>query len=173
MCRATHRRFMILVAFALFGANSIGYAMDGESERETLRGVKALSVTVYDLDHEFHEYGLTRGEIQKDLEAKLRTAGIKILSIEEILKVPGAPRLGLMIGALRAFTAEDTEFYFISTVIKLRQNVYLERTPKSRMSGITTWSNTRFGINFAHNIRSEVDGAIDKFIAAYLSVNPK
>jgi hypothetical protein len=164
---------MITMVFALVIPTAFGHASDGKSERETLRGVKALSVIVYDLDYEFEEYGLTQDRIQKDLEAKLRTAGIRVLSKEESMKVPGAPCFGLMIGALRAFTAKDTEFYFISTVIKLRQNVYLERMPKNKVSGITTWSNTRFGINFAHNIRSEVDAAIDRFITAYLSVNPK
>ena len=173
MYHVLRRPFMIIAAFALLIPTSTGHATDGESERETLRGVKALSVIVYDLDYEFEEYGLTQDKIQKDLEAKLRKAGIEVLSKEERMKVSGTPRLDLMIGALRAFTAKDTEFYFISTVIKLRQDVYLERMPKSRVSGIATWSNTRFGINFANNIRSEVDGAIDKFITAYLSVNPK
>lgn len=173
MYHAIGRCFMITMVFVLLSPTAFGHATDGQSERETLRGVKALSVIVYDLDYEFEEYGLTQEKIQKDLEAKLRTAGIKVLSKEESMKVREAPLLGLMIGALRAFTAKDTEFYYISTVIKLRQNVYLERMPKNKVPGIATWSNTRFGINFAHNIRSEVDDAIDKFITAYLSVNPK
>jgi hypothetical protein len=173
MYQAIGWRFMITMVFVVLSPTAFGQASDGNSERQTLRGVKALSVTVYDLDYESEEYGLTQNKVQKDLEAKLRTAGIKVLSKEESMKVSGTPRLGLMIGALRAFTAKDTEFFFISTVIKLRQNVYLERMPKNKVSGITTWSNTRFGINFVHNIRSEVDAAIDTFIAAYLSVNPK
>jgi hypothetical protein len=164
---------IITVVTILLSSAGFGYATEGKSEEETLRGVKSLCVIVHGLDYEFEEYGLTQDKIQKDFEAKLRTAGIEVLSKEESLKEPGAPFLSLMVGTLRAFTTKDTEFYFISIVTKFRQNVYLERVPKKKVSGITTWSNTRFGINFVHNIRSEVDGAIDKFISAYLSVNPK
>ena len=100
-------------------------------------------------------------------------AGIEVLTKEESLKIPGAPFLTLTVGTLRAFTTKDTEFYFISIVIKFRQNVYLEREPKNKIHGIATWSNTRFGINFGQNIRSEVSNAIDQFIRAHTAANPK
>ena len=173
MYHAPRSLLIITVMTVLLSSSGFGYATDGTSEEKTLRDVKALYVIVHGLDYEFEEYGLTQNKIQKDFEAKLRTAGIEVLTRDESLKEPGAPFLSLMVGTLRAFTTKDTEFYFISIVIKFRQNVYLERVPKKKVPGITTWSNTRFGINFVHNIRSEVDGAIDKFIRAYLSVNPK
>ena len=173
MKNSIHLAFLLVIVLALLSVASLVCAFDNKYEKETLRGIQALHVIVHDLDPEIEEFGLTKEKVKQDLEAKLRTAGIKLISKEESLKAPGAPFLSLMVGTLRAFTTKDTEFYFVSIVIKLRQSVYLERKSKTKIPGIATWSHTRFGINFAHNIRSEVNSAIDKFIDAYLSVNPK
>jgi hypothetical protein len=132
-----------------------------------------LHTEVHGLEPGLEEYGLTVEMLKKDLMTKLGMAGIEVVSKKEVQNTPGAPYLTLMVGALRAFTTKDTEFYFISVVINLRQNVYLARKPKIMVPGITTWSNTRFGINFAHNVRSEVNKAIDKFVDAYVNANSK
>ncbi|UCF82020.1 MAG: hypothetical protein JSV50_12480 [Desulfobacteraceae bacterium] len=164
---------LITVVFTLLNLPPFVFASDGINEQETLRGINTLHVMVQGLESGLEQYGLTRGKLEKDLVTKLGMAGIKVVSKKEGQMVPGAPSLTLMVGALRAFTTKDTEFYFISIIIKLRQNVYLERRPKNRVLGITTWSNTRFGINFAQNIRTEVNDAIDRFINAYVAANSK
>ena len=167
------RVLLMAAAFTLLSLSPFAFASDDQYEQETLRGIKTLHAKVHGLELGLEQYGLTCDKLEKDLVTKLGMAGIKVVSKKEGQNVTGAPYLTLMIGALRAFTTKDTEFYFISTVIKLRQNVYLERKPKIRVCGITTWSNTRFGINFAHNIRSEVNNAIDQFINAYVTANSK
>jgi hypothetical protein len=164
---------LITVVFTLLSLPPFVFASDGINEQETLRGINTLHVMVQGLESGLEQYGLTRGKLEKDLVTKLGMAGIKVVSKKEGQMVPGGPSLTLMVGALRAFTTKDTEFYFISIIIKLRQNVYLERRPKNRVLGITTWSNTRFGINFAQNIRTEVNDAIDQFINAYVAANSK
>ena len=164
---------LLAVVFILLSLPPFAFASDGRYEQETLRGIKTLHAKVHGLEPGFEQYGLTSEKMEKDLVTKLGMAGIKVVSKKEGQNVPGAPYLTLMVGALRAFTTKDTEFYFISVVINLRQNVYLERKPKTRIRGITTWSNTRFGINFAHNIRSEINKAIDQFIKAYVAANSK
>ena len=164
---------LMAVVLSLLSLPPFAFASDGKYEQETLRGIKTLHVMVQGLEPGLEQYELTPEKLEKDLVTKLGMAGIKVVSKKESQMVPGAPFLTLMVGALRAFTTKDTEFYFISMVIKLRQNVYLERKPKTRAHGITTWSNTRFGINFAQNIRSEVNDAIDQFINAYVAANSK
>ncbi len=164
---------LIAVVLTLLSLPVFVFAFDGKNEQETLRGINALHVIVHDVDPEVEQYGLTREKIQKDFETKLGMAGIKVLSKKEGLKVPGVPFITLTVGTMRAFTTKGSEFYFISILVKLRQNVYLERKPRNRTHGIATWSNTRFGVNFGQNIRSEVNKAIDQFINAHAAANSK
>jgi len=168
-----HQALLIAVVLTLMSLSAFVFASDGKNEQETLRGINALHVIVHDIDIEIEQYGLTREKIQKDFETRLGMAGIKVLSKKEDQKVPGAPFITLTVGTMRAFTTKGSEFHFISILIKLRQNVYLERKPKNRIHGIATWSNTRFGVNFGQNIRSEVNKAIDQFINAHAAANSK
>lgn len=162
---------LVAVILTLMSLPAFVFAFDEKNEQETLRGINSLHVIVHDVDPEVEQYGLTRENIQKDFEARLGMAGIKVLTEKEDLKVPGTPFITLTIGTMRAFTTKGSEFYFFSILIKLRQNVYLERKPRNRVPGIATWSNTRFGVNFGKNIRSEVNNAIEQFINAHAAAN--
>ena len=173
MIKREHHVLLMAVVFTFLSLPGLVFAFGAKYEQETLRGITALHVVVNGLENEIEQYGLTREKIQNDLKTKLGMAGIKVLSKDERVELQGTPFLTLMVGILRAFTTEDTEFYFISIVIKLRQNVYLEREPGTLVRGITTWSNTRFGINFAQNIRSEINDAVDQFFKAYTAANSK
>jgi len=164
---------LVAVVLTLMSLPAFVFASDGKNEQETLRGINTLNVIVHDIDTEIEQYGLTREKIQKDFETRLGMAGIKVLSKKEDQKVPGAPFITLTVGTMRAFTTKGSEFHFISILIKLRQNVYLEKKPRNRIHGIATWSNTRFGVNFGQNIRSEINKAIDQFINAHASANSK
>ena len=164
---------LIAVVLTLMSMPAFVFAFTGKNEQETLRGINALHVIVHDVDPETEQYGLTREKIQKDFETRLEMTGIKVLSEKEDLKVPGVPFITMTVGTMRAFTTKGSEFYFISILIKLRQNVYLERKPRNKITGIATWSNTRFGVNFGKNIRSEVNKAIDQFINAHAAANSK
>jgi hypothetical protein len=165
--------FLLTWILILVNLPSFVFAADGNTEQDTLRGINALQVIVHDLDPEIEQYGLTREKIQRDFETRIGMAGIKVLSKKEGQKIPGAPFITLTVGTMRAFTTKGSEFYFISIIIKLRQNVYLERKPENKINGIATWSNTRFGVNFGQNIRSEISNAIDQFINAYTAANSK
>jgi hypothetical protein len=164
---------LIAVVLTLMSLPAFVFPSDGKNEQETLHGINELHVIVHDVDPEVEQYGLTREKIQNDFETRLEMAGIKVLSEKESLKVPGVPFVTLTIGTMRAFTTEGSEFYLISILIKLRQNVYLERKPGNRIHGIATWSNTRFGVNFGQNIRSELNKAIDQLINAHAAANSK
>ena len=167
------KRQALLIGWVLTLINlpAFSFAADGKNEQDTLRGINALHVIVHDLDPEIEQYGLTREKIQQDFETRIEMAGIKVLSEKESQKMLGTPFITLTVGTMRAFTTKGSEFYFISILIKLRQNVYLERKPKNKIHGIATWSNTRFGVNFGQNIRSEVNKAIDQFINAHTAAN--
>ena len=53
---------------------------DDERQRQTLAGLKGLSIVVEDLSPEAEKDGLSGATLQADLEAKVRGAGISVLT---------------------------------------------------------------------------------------------
>jgi len=53
-------------------------ATDGPTDRETLRGVKAMSVVIEDLQPAVERDGLTVVQLQTDVELRLRQSGILV-----------------------------------------------------------------------------------------------
>ena len=137
-----------------------------------LRGLKGVNVMVADLRPEIERSGLSKTQIQTDVELKLRMAGIKVLSEEEYLSVPGFPHLYVRIAG---FKAEAIRHYVFSVSVELMQEVYLVRTaPDFTEYGAVTWSHSIVGISpKLGTIRAGVKDMVDRFIKAYLSVNPK
>src|SRR2546425_12694340 len=79
----------------LSGAESWGAMMgDSGQARATLRGLSGVGVIIENLpDPEVERAGLTRQQLQTDVELQLRQAGITVLTWEETPKTPGAPSL--------------------------------------------------------------------------------
>ena len=112
--------------------------------------------------------------IRTDVELKLRRAGIRVLTEEKRLKTPGAPRLNI---AVIAELSTDGLSYTHFVVVKLDQDVRLERDLSERAFGATTWSSD-FQVGFwpradLRTLRDDIKDKVDQFISAYLSVNPK
>jgi len=60
--------------------------------------------------------------------------------------------------------------------VELKQNVRLDRDPSMWLPGVTTWSVDAVGTVGREKLRNLRDGIkdyVDRFINAYLSVNPK
>lgn len=117
------------------------------------------------------EDGLRKMQIQTDVELRLRTAGIRVLSVEDWLKVKGEPYL-----YIRFFGVSTKEgLYSYSLAVELRQKVILERNP-SIAAIAPTWSVGSIGYRDRlelRQIRAFVADQVDQFANAYLSVNPR
>jgi hypothetical protein len=125
-----------------------------------------MSVEVEDLSDGAKALGLSAETIQTDVELKLRLAGIRVVTAEEDLKVPGMPTLYVNPQVLSNSKA-------MSISIALDQNVVLDRNGQ-RQVGIKTWEVGAVGVNpSAEGIRSEIKDLVDQFLNAWLSVNPK
>jgi hypothetical protein len=157
--------------FFLLPFSSYALASDAKYNKASLRGVEGVYVKVEGLTPEMEKDGLGETLIRRDVESKLRTAGIRTLSKETWSDMTGSPHLYVNINCLKL---GETNEYIYSIRIAFRQNAYPEREP-ILILGATTWSvGGVIGITQRiDKIRASLKGRVDKFIEAYLSVNPK
>lgn len=143
---------------------------DSKSSRQTLKDLAGVFVLVDKLQPDAELDGLSSSQIQADVESRLKATGIKVLTMEEMLKAPGMPTL-----FVDANTLKRQDSYTYSVEVVLQQNVRLDRDP-TELFIAPTWKIGAVGSVGATNIKQIGNGIrdeVDRFIAAYLSVNPK
>jgi hypothetical protein len=144
---------------------SMVLASDSPSARATLKGIDTVWVLVEALTPGAKTLGLTQEMIQTDVELKLRLAGIRVVTQEEALKLPGSPCLYVDVNVVESAGAA-------SIGVELVQGVRLERNGDAILA--PTWSMGTLGRNpSAQDIRDRVKDYVDTFLNALLSVNPK
>ena len=137
-----------------------------------LTGLKGVFVLVKELDPDASKIGLTKETIQRDVELKLRMAGIQTLTQQERYSEPGKPFLYIN---LNVTNISDSFVYNI--FVELMQKVRLVRMPGLVHTGIT-WSKGSTG-QVGRNkmpeqvIRNRIKHLVDAFLNDYQSVNPK
>jgi len=164
------RPLVTLVVLLLICGNT--YALiDSEVTRRTLKGLKAVHLIIDKLPEQVVEGGLTSDAIRADVESKLRLAGIAVLSQEESFKEKGKKSSFLHILVTIGKQAKDR--YVCLIRVELAQEVFLVRSPDV-IAMAQTWSTGKLFLGMTiKDIREEILNYVDKFIDAYLSVNPK
>lgn len=146
--------------------------VDDETSRPSLKGLDGLLVIVEDLGAEVERDGLTRDQLQADVELRLRKAGIRVVKRDDAAATPGAPYLYVNLNALKH---PDVALYVYALGLELTQRVTLVRDPKITAFAVT-WSVRRVGTIGAQrlgDLRSTVTDYVDRFINAYLEQNPR
>ena len=165
-----YKHFILMVglamAFSLARSNSSVFAAD--TERESLRGLNGVYIFIDDLSPNLERAGLSKNQIQTDVELKLRLAGIKVLTREEWKKEKGVPYISVVIDAS---PQRQKEPFPVFIMVRLQQGVRLYRN--SLLMHTATWEVLSNGVLSKENIRAGVKDLVDKFINDYLSVNPK
>ena len=167
-------RYLVILFFFLCSSDAMPiFAEDSKVSRETLKGLQGLWVLVEELQPNIQKYakksGLNASQLQKDIEQRLRTTNIRVVSEKDWLTLPGRPALYVNINT------HETEKYWYAYNIKLelRQIVFLEANPKVRaLTG--TWSVNMTGmanIGNLHIIKNDAMVLVERFVAAYRSVN--
>jgi hypothetical protein len=158
-----------VVALLLLVA-SPAFSQDDEPARRTLRGLKGVYVLVEDLESDAEKAGLSTNQIYTDVVLRLRKAGIKVLTWQEVSNEPGNPNL-----YIRASTMDTANgLYAYNIDVHLSQLVMLTRKSAIKFHA-TTWIVSRLGtVGFAvmPTIRDSICDLVDKFINAYLAMNP-
>jgi hypothetical protein len=160
-------RCVIVGLGVLLLSSVVAKGRDFESARPTLRGLEGVQVVIEDLDPDVERAGLTRHQLQTDVELRLRKAGIRVFTR------PGSPFLSVHV-LTRKLT--PLEVYAYSIDIEFHQLIYLVRDPHvinvaptwSVKSGIGT-----VGATVLRQLRERVADHVDEFINAYLAVNPE
>ena len=169
------RRWLVVLTVAMLSSSfgPSGLAIDGKSNQAMLRGLKGVGVLVEKLPSEVEQGGLNRDQLQMEVESKLRTAGIKVLTKEEAFNAPGEPFLYINININIAKTESDIYPYSIDLLFV--QKVSLLRDPKLTSYAVT-WSTGgvgSIGKSILSQLRENVEAMVDVFMRAYLAENPK
>ncbi len=155
---------------------------EDEESCKTLKGLKEVYVSVNfgteDVG-ELKKIGLSEEVIRTDVEVKLRFAGINVASKKDFYSITGIPLFTVDIGAyttsLKLFTQEKGIAYSIH--VELFQDTYLANNPTIKtVAGTWSIGSVGFGYtnkNIVAQIRDSIKDHVDRFINAYLSVNPK
>jgi len=145
------------------------FASNTNISRLSLRGLKGVYVKVEKIAPEIERDGLKGNRIRKDVELKLRKAGIKTLSRDKWLIVTGSPYLYVNVNVVKLRASKE---YIYSVNIALRQNAYPVRNP-IEVIGATTWSiGGIVGITYnLDKIKVSVISQVDRFIKTYLAIN--
>ena len=134
-------------------------------ERESLRDLDGVKVVV-------EAHGVTPERLQKDIESKLKAAGIKILNAGEF--PVGDPYLRVRI----AVTPERAGLIAYNVNLEFAQVVFMRRDPAVTFNRASTWKAAeRIGLvpsaKLAESIERDLSDQTDQFIAAFYAVNPK
>ncbi len=142
--------------------------VDEEIGRNTLKGLEGVWVYVFDLDENEKRVGFSKTALLAEVELRLRMAGIKVLTRKEMAKTPGLPRLRVSLEI--SDIPGDRDAFGI--IISLFQAVELLRNPSQTLVA-STWAVEMIGTGDPSFIRDTLKGAVDRFINAWLSVNPR
>ena len=132
----------IILGLFLFGSTTAGTArmlFDTSPEGASLKGLKAVHVSVrYNAPPE-KPYGLSEADLRSEVELTLNANGIRTRKEREWKGAGGQPYLFVhVVGNTLDAHMKDTTFFYTVT-LELIQHVSLDRGPRLRCDGIT-WS---------------------------------
>ena len=142
-------------------------------QNEVLRGLKGLKVVVENIPPDIERLGLTKRDVQNDVETRLRQAGLKVYPD---FRPPAMTALYINIKVLNPPTARNVVVYSINTM--LFENSYLKRDVGSvgdlKEVRAANWTKAMVGILPTANIREirkKLDEELSKFMADYFAMN--
>ena len=164
----------LLSCFLLLASTPV-FSIDSELTRRTISGLSGVNVMVEEIQPNIQKYaqkvGLTSEQIQRDIESRLKTAGIKVYSWNDWLKAPGKPSLYVNVN-----THEYEKYWYAYDVnLELKQMVSLEINPSAKTLA-STWSLNMTGIaniGTLDSIRTNIMRLTDRFIDVYKAANQK
>jgi hypothetical protein len=164
-------RGLILLGLTLCWT-TVGFAFTAD-KRDTLRGLREVSVLVEYLPDDVEREGLSQEHLTRDIEVRLRQAGLRVLTISEIAKSSGAPYLYV---AVYPLPGPSVNFNAYAIGLTLKQLVQLSRSPTTEFFA-TTWEGpaplSSLSAPSVLDIRTRLSDAVERFIIDYQAVNPR
>lgn len=144
-----------------------------QNQLRSLRGLEGIGVVIETLQSDAELIGLTKSQLQTDIESQLGNARIRVLTEEERLKTKGTPYLYVNVNSV---LFRQISSYGYNIYVALQQDVRSERNPSADVLSACTWI---YGITggvetskLVEEIRKDVGALVDRFINDYLTVNP-
>ena len=128
---------------------------------DEMKGIKGFLVSVDSPNPELEKDGLRREEVLRELTAKIKKAGIKILPDEEWQKTPGKPALNVKIQATR-LEKQHYRYTVEMEVTKSEAGKSLDGSERIK----TIWSLDEMGKGNVTDIRTEINEITDVFLKA-------
>lgn len=163
------RAFIPLILTLYWPTLGLSFTAD---KRDTLRGLKEVSVLVEYLPDDVEREGLNREHLQRDIEVRLRQAGLRVLTISEVANSPGAPYLYV---AVYPITGPSANLNAYAVALTLKQLVQLSRNPTTELFA-TTWDGPMQLSSLSElrvDLRTRIFDAVGRFIIDYRDVNSK
>jgi hypothetical protein len=166
--------FLLAVSLATFLSPDKSFPL---SSPESLAGLKGVEVLVEELNADLENFNLELIRIQGDVEAKLRAAGIQVLSREENEKAQPTrkPYLYIKINTSRLPSKREAVAYHIA--IGLNQQVTIRGQGNVKNCCFApTWYTGTLGAATRKTAQEILDGIqelTEKFIHAYGKANRK
>ena len=166
-------RLTVLMLLVLtFYSPTAGFSFTAD-KRDTLRGLTEISVLVEYLPDDVEREGLNREHLQRDIELRLRQAGLHVLTISDVANSPGAPYLYV---AVYPIISPSMNFTAYAVALTVKQLVQLSRNPGTELFA-TTWEGPMYlgslGDTRVAAIRSKILDAVGRFVVDYRDVNSK
>jgi len=156
-----------LLSLSLVGAGEAPRALaaDDTLGRASLKGLKAIGLIVEKFPPEAEAEGLTREQVQKDIELRLKDSGVTVA------KEAG----GFLYVSVQTVKFPEGSGHSYSITLEFAQPVLLVRDTQTLVLG-ATWSLSATGTAAQGRLslaRLDVVNLVDKFVSAYRSVNGK
>jgi hypothetical protein len=153
-----------LMAFLLLGPSVPAWPAVRPAERASLNGITAIWVVVEDMNPEAERDGLTKAQLQTDVELRLRKAGIRVASSQEEGK-------GSVLYLYVNTTKHSSGLYAYNTDHKFGQRVILARNQNLALFAMTWSALGKLGLvgaKWLRDVRDDVADCVDQFINDYL-----
>jgi tRNA U34 5-carboxymethylaminomethyl modifying enzyme MnmG/GidA len=161
---------IVALSLLLFTSTAVAIG-DDQYSRPSLKGLRKLVVVVQigdPVSDDLKKAGLTEERIRTGIELKLREAKIDVIYVEDLPS--DTPILHVEVNGSKR---NSNTFSFLIE-IELWQKSLLKRDSKIEIMA-ATWSTGVFGLGsastIADNIMAWINGAMDAFVKASLSVN--
>ena len=162
---------VLIIILTLMMLNSLAFGQhDSKSSRQTLRGIHEIFVLVEPLKPEIDRDGVLTDQLQTETEYKLRLAGIKVCSLQQRTPLTAYIYINVNTNIVKV---KDKYICAYCAHLELIQPTVLLRDPSISANAATWLYGMTGGISELKDIRTATNDLVDRFINAYLSVNPK
>ena len=165
----------VIIAIAVVVLQLVSHCVQAEdvvSDKESLRGIKRIGVTIGKISHDAKEMGINRDSLKKSIELKLRTEGIDVANPDELHADTETPYLQVIF-----FLSYSQSTYMYTVMVGLNEKVRLERDPKIISYAMPWWRIIRgehIGkIGLEKAVGDTLQKLMKEFVNDYFSVNPK